>query len=1052
MTRTTRHSLCFTLALAALAGGVSLGAEAGATNPSSGTIAFDRFGYPEGNLRSRDTGDGWKTPWKTSRHAGAMVVGEAGDPSGDRGGIVQIRGTAKRNNPLRRRLEHPVTADELFLRFRLRYDAASIDSGTDGEFFVMWLDDIDGSDGAHHNAAVPNIGVHTAGAPKHKQTMFMVRISSQHTAWTPVELEGDRWYTIVGRLWKSRGGPRGSYDRFSMWVDPKPDQASSPDATAKSPRGPNLIDWVGFATGLKTEPTDRIEIADLALGTSWSDVVLGARPVMAAQPRDLGPEVSFKDDVYPLLKTHCFDCHAGADSDSGIRLDIGGEVLGQSSGYPLVLPGKSHESPLFHRMTTEDDDERMPPDEALAKEEIALLARWIDQGAKWDETVLPAEERLTSDHWAFQRVERPDVPKVNRDDWVRTPVDAFILAEQERQGIVPAPTASPTTLARRLALDLTGLPPTPEEATSLADTPNGEDYDRLVEHYLSSPRHGERWGRFWLDLARWAETNGHQHNRPRSQAWRYRDYVIDSFNADKPYDQFLREQLAGDELQPLRDEHLVATGFLASARVSGNELDKVIQRNDMLVDVTNATASSLLGLTMECAQCHTHKFDPITARDYYRFQGFFVKGQPVYLVLPAQAENANLAGTASTADLVRARIELFETVRERLVSAAQKSRPGEEILIIRKSVEGRMKPEEKKRYRQLGQAIAKLNQAWGYYSPATSPSQVPVAPTEVRWPLLYEPTELAQAKPYLLTRGEAHSRGPEVDVGWPAVFGEVPSSAPIDEHPRRALADWLTSRDNPLTARVWANRIWLYHFGEGLVKTPSNFGVQTPEPMHRALLDWLACELMENGWSTKHLHRLIVQSNTYRQSSAHSTANASLDPDNVTYWRREPRRMEMESIRDSVLAVAGTLEDRVGGPSLKASSKNADQRRSIYLFQDRNFPSHEHRLFDGPSMLASCPQRRVSTVALQPLYLLNNGFALRAARQFAERVARRHQRPEDQVNFAFRLTVGRPPTEPELERCLNYLKAASIDASDKMPPLAQLCHSLLNLNEFLYIP
>ncbi len=599
-------------------------------------LAVDGFDYAAGELSGAMGGTGFgqrAAGWKPSARGTAKVT-ETGltykfaDQQLGSGQAVEIRGHGDRDNPLRRQLADPYAGDELFVRFLLRYDADTIDQASgkdkqdDGEFVVLWLDDIDGSDGATHNTNVPNIGLHVpaAGADKNKN-LFMVRIGSDKQQFTKVELKGDRTYLIVGRLAKEIGGARGEYNSFSIWVDPQPGDKAKPLAASQSPRGLNLVQWVGFASGRKTEKEDRIIVDELAIGPTWESV-LGLPEVAPTRPAPTPKltDVDFRRDVFPILKSHCFECHQGEYADSGVRLDVREEVLGHSSGSPAVVPGKSGQSRMIELITAaEDVEEKMPPEgERLPKKEVELLTAWIDQGMAWDEAMLPSPA-VESDHWAFQPIKRPAVPRVKNADWVRNPIDAFIAAGHEAQQLTPAAEASPRALLRRLSFDLTGLPPSPEEIDQFATDTSDDAYDRAVERLLNSPEYGERWGRHWLDVARWAQSNGYQHNNVRKHSWRYRDYVVRSFNADKPYDVFLREQIAGDQMQPCGDEQIIATGFLAAARVSGNEMNPDIRRNDVVVDMVNATASGVLGLTMQCAQCHNHKFDPISARDYYRF-------------------------------------------------------------------------------------------------------------------------------------------------------------------------------------------------------------------------------------------------------------------------------------------------------------------------------------------------------------------------------------------------------------------------------------------------
>ena len=683
-------------------------------------------------------------------------------------------------------------------------------------------------------------------------------------------------------------------------------------------------------------------------------------------------------------------------------------------------------------------------------------------------------------HWAYRPVTRPAAPSVKNPAWIRNPLDAFIAARHEAKGLTPAPEASRRVLLRRLSLDLTGLPPTPEEAESFLADRSPDAYEKLVERLLASPAYGERWGRHWLDVARWAESEGYESNHLRPYAWRYRDYVVRSFNEDKPFALFVRQQVAGDEMTPYADDNLIATGFLAAGRLSSNEEDKWRQRNDVLVDVTNATASAFLGVTLHCAQCHRHKFDAFSARDYYRFQGFFVKGQPALLVLRAPALTAayETAKPPEYEALVKEQQTLYEAGRERAVAEGRKKltpemlrvlaipaekRSAEEERLAREAdlkfqltpngIEKRIPPESRKRYGELKRKLASMRkgmpqrpQTFGFYSPVTSPTPVETLPLKGFYPLPYEPKELGRARPYLLVGGDVHRRGPAVDVGWPAVFGSVPPGA-TDRRPRLALADWLSSPRNPLTARVWVNRLWHYHFGRGLVATPGDFGVKGAPPAHPELLDWLASEFVRSGGSTKHLHRLIVCSATYRQASRPHPGNVQIDPDNVLLWRWLPRRLEAEAVRDSLLAVSGELNRSAGGPS--ATDEKKSLRRGIYLLQKREQPPAVQHLFDGPSAATeSCPKRHVSTVPLQALYLLNNAFTVQRAEALAQRVlARAGAERARQVEAAFLLALGRKPDAAELAAAQRFFAAYG---GEKMA-LAHFCHALMSLNEFIYL-
>ncbi|APZ95713.1 Planctomycete cytochrome C [Fuerstiella marisgermanici] len=988
-------------------------------------IAYDSFDYSRGLFRGQDLGLGWKNPWKVSRSAVPEITDDvsptvtAANKTAAR--VLKLRGTGARNNPLRRELKQPQSDDDLFVRFDLRYlgeDAPS--EVVDPEFFVLWLDRLDGGDHSTHAANVPNIGLHTADrGPKKGRNVFMIRIGPANTSWTKIEVQPNRTYRVVAKLSKSRPGDRADYDRLDMWIDPTPDKLSSPDATVSGAQSTGLIRWIGFSTGVKTEASDRIHIDDLLLTNSWKSV-LDDSVNSVAEPEPAGHNgvvwdkpVDFKRDVYPVLKSRCFDCHAGDKPDSGYRLDVYRELLGYSTGEVLAEPGGSRHSRLLEVVAADSEEDRMPPDgdDPLTDQQIAMLKAWIDQGMKWDDKLLPPPSRK-SDHWAFQSVGRPDVPHVDDRSWIRTPVDAFIRRRHADAGVTHAAEATKQTLVRRLYLDIIGLPPTPEQVDEFLFDESPKAYEDLVEQLLHSPHYGERWGRYWLDLARWAESQGYQHDIVRPYAWRYRDYVIDSFNADKPYDRFLREQLAGDELEPYSDENVIATGFLAAARISGNQEDTNIQRNDVMVDIVNATGSAVLGLTLECAQCHNHKFDPVSQRDYYRLQAFFVKGQ---------------LGNLSLRD-------------------SDANNPTDLEKWIPKPAFNFYSKEAKALVRQKLFQPIKEPHTWGYLSAETGRPNIERFPVVNRRPIRWQPASLKQMEARMLIRGDAGNQGPVVNSGWPEVLGATPSS--LGDKPRSALVDWMADPQNPLVSRVWVNRLWQYHFGRGIVATPSDFGVEGAKPTHPELLDWLATELMTNGWSTRHIHRQILLSSTYRQERRHNKANAAIDIDNKLLWQWPRRRLEAEAIRDSVLVATGELDRRVGGVSVPPEREEDNLRRTIYLFQQRSAMPSVMEMFDAPEGIASCSRRSVSTVALQPLFMLNSQFMARRATALAEAVTNLASEPDQQIDFAFQRTLSRSPDADERQLAREILSSRSNDQSSLM----QLCHALLNLNEFVYIP
>ncbi|MEK6234211.1 MAG: PSD1 and planctomycete cytochrome C domain-containing protein, partial [Planctomycetales bacterium] len=769
-------------------------------------------------------------------------------------------------------------------------------------------------------------------------------------------------------------------------------------------------------------------------------------------------------------------------------------------GEPITVPGKSADSRLIQLTSGVLEDEVMPPKgQRLSARQVGLLRAWIDQGLPWNENA--AESR--SNHWAFQPIKTPAVPKPRRRDWIRTPVDAFIAMQHETHGLRPSPAAARQTLIRRLSLVLLGLPPTSRQARDFTADSSPDAYEALVDQLLSSPRYGEHWGRHWLDVARWAETEGYESNHPRPFSWRYRDYVIRAFNEDKAYNQFLRQQIAGDLMEPYADENLIATGFLAAARLSSNEEDKALQRNDLLVDIVNATSSAVMGLTLACAQCHDHKFDPLTQRDYYRFQAFFITGQPRRLLLrdpelwkdfnakrPGEYHALRELRIALYRKGVRARNELtskeFSEEQLKAIETPESTRTAEQHRLYRQAslrmqatpggFEKHIPDEDKILYNEAKKKLAKLAEqgvfepmTWGYYAPQSSPHKIETRDNKAFYPLPYVPAQLAEKQAYLLERGDPHSRGESLATGLPGAL-RPPSQDQRREPPihnpksRLDLADWLTGPDHPLTARVWVNRIWRHHFGRGIVATPGDFGLEGAKPSHPKLLDWLAAELINSGWSTKHIHRLVLNSNTYRQASAttpglEQDGCLARDPDNHYLWRWTPRRLQHEAIRDACLFVSGELDTTMGGESAALDESAPSKRRSVYLYQKRDVFTAMHKLFDGPTANASCSRRSTSTIALQPLFLLNNPFMVDCAEGLAARVRRQAgAEREPRIRLAFRVALGRSPDQIELRAAAKFFDGLSAagamedhDETETATPLGQFCLALLNLNEFVYI-
>src|SRR5437867_5535066 len=595
-------------------------------------------------------------------------------------------------------------------------------------------------------------------------------------------------------------------------------------------------------------------------------------------------------------------------------------------------------------------------------------------------------------HWAFVKRSRPQAPQFSLAadrNWVKNPVDAFILARLKKEGIRPARPADRATLMRRVYFDLIGLPPAPGEVARFIADKSPDSYPKLVERLLASPQYGERWGRHWLDVVRFAETDGFEYDTHRRDAWRYRDYVIGAFNSDKPYDRFILEQLAGDEIGPNQDETLVAAGFnrLGPLRKNAGNQEVASSRNEVLTEMTNVVGSALLGVTLGCARCHDHMFDPIRQSDYYRMQAFFAAtyGQDV----PKYAPENQTAWRASA--------EPIEAEIKRLRAALKKC-PDEEKPALEKKIE---------------EAEDRM--------PAPLPSLFSV---------INDPEKKSPI--HLLGRGDYSNQGQRVGMRPLGILlpDEAPELAESTNKPRTELVRWITDPENPLTARVMVNRIWQHHFGRGIVATPNDFGRKGARPTHPELLDFLANEFVRSGWSIKHMHRLVLCSSTYRQaSSAQNPAAEAKDPDNLLLWRFNRLRLDAEQIRDAMLAVSGALNLRMGGPSVivpiekelvnalyKPSQwavtpdESEHSRRTIYLIAKRNLRLPFMEVFDAPDLQVSCPRRESSTHAPQALELLNGELANRQAEALAARLeTEAGPGLRKQVDLAYRLVAGRPP-------------------------------------------
>jgi len=716
---------------------------------------------------------------------------------------------------------------------------------------------------------------------------------------------------------------------------------------------------------------------------------------------------------------------------------------------------------------------------------LGLLGLAAPGSVRADGTEKPITGRERA-HWAFRPPARPPVPSVKRDGWVRNPVDAFVLATLEENGLGPAPEADRPTLLRRLTFDLTGLPPTPAEVDAfLADDAPGA-YERVVDRLLSSPRYGERWGQHWLDLARYADTDGFEFDQARPDAWRFRDWVVSALNADTPYDRFLGLQLAGDELAPDDPGAAVATGFNRCYPDMVDLNDQGLRRQNALNDVTETTALVFLGLTVGCARCHDHKFDPIRQADFYRLQAFFTPARfRDDLPVAAPAARASLASTRAAWErrvaTLQAEITRVEGPVRRLLTPDPP--PG----IDDETAGALAKPEGDRSARDTRLVF----EAWAkdkridprVWTMVLGPTTATIRTQRLR---VLDREKAAEPKPpvargldeagpgspptYLLRRGEYGARGPAVAPAFPAVLrgaGEPPDAEvrplPRSTGRRKALAAWLARPGHPLTARVAVNRLWQHHFGRGLVATPSDFGTMGAAPTHPELLDWLATELPSRGWKLKAVHRLMVTSAAYRQSSRPGPEALEADPENELLSRYRRTRLDGEAIRDALLAVSGRLSHTAGGPPVfpelpaeltRLSSKGAiwpvsrgaeeRARRSLYVFVRRNLRYPFFEAFDRPDTNASCARRSATTIAPQALTLLNSALAHETAAAFAARVTREAgPGPDAQTRLVFRLAYGRNP-DPAEERIAR-------DFRRRDPSLAHLCLAVVNANAFVYV-
>jgi hypothetical protein len=914
----------------------------------------------------------------------------------------------------------------------------------------------------------------------------------------------------------------------------------------------------------------------------------------------------FAHDIRPLLEKHCYACHAGEQAKSGLRLDFKAAAFKGGDGWgAAIVPGNADESPLVQFARGDDPDLRMPPEESavppLAEHEVKMLVEWVNAGAVWPDGIDTATVVDKTDHWAFKPVRRPTVPAVRDTAWPRNAIDRFILARLEADDLRPSPEADRRPWLRRASFDLTGLPPTPEEVEQFVAEVSPDAHERVIERWLASPRYGERYAQHWLDIVRYADTHGYEVNTERPNAWPYRDYCIAAFNADLPYDRFVREQIAGAE--PGKE---ASTGFLVTAavllpgQIGADDVSKRAARQDALNDIIVNTSDTVLGLTVGCARCHDHKFDPITARDYYALQAFFAGVEygdrpletPEALAMREELETirkrigeidrelprfqpparAGHRRPAVTADLNSDRIapisarrlrltildvnnyepcidelEVFDTSGLNVALASAGTKPtssGDNVtagvhelpfindgqygdsrswiaaaktdawvmldfpepvtieqVVWSRDRTGKYKDRVPTAYRIEVSAGMTDDDAWVLVADSTDRHPFGTKDVDPLAGLSADDratiTAIKKEKDslrnrmaaveresrvfagrfrqphavHLLNRGDAEQRKEELAPESIAAFAGIVAPARLakdtPEHERRkTLAAWLTDPAHPLTARVMVNRIWQWHFGTGLVDTPNDLGRNGSKPTHPELLDWLADEFVTNGWSVKHMHRLIMGSATFRQASAATPKGLARDADSRLLWRFPPRRLEAETLRDTMLAVSGRLNLEMGGTGFDLfksrgglsgfppiESFDADgRRRMIFAHKVRMERDDVFGAFDCPDAGQSMARRRQSTTPIQALNLFNSPFTFHESEAFAARVAadvakepvaaagdpvRRH------VDRAFQLAFTRSP---------DAIEQSAAETVTREYGLPTLCRVIFNSNEFLFIP
>ncbi len=803
---------------------------------------------------------------------------------------------------------------------------------------------------------------------------------------------------------------------------------------------------------------------------------------------------------------------------SSLRLDNRRDALAGGNTGPVIKPGNSAGSRLIQMVAGIEEGKIMPPaGDPLSKEQIGLLRAWIDQGAEWPEEERAALVKTHEDprraHWAFQPVKMPDLPAVKNSDWVRNPIDTFILGKLEAEGVQPSAEADRITLIRRLSFDLIGLPPTPEEVADFVSDPRPDAYERLVDRLLDSPHYGEKWARQWLDLARYADSDGYEKDNVRPYAWRYRQWVIEALNRNLPFDQFTIQQLAGDLLPNATLDQKIATGFQRNTLTNREGgVDNEEFRVEQVLDRTNTMGTTWLGLTVGCARCHDHKYDPISQREFYQLFSFFNRAREINIEAPAPGEMG--VYLQAKPDYDKKRMALLEEYKVSEIQPEWEKKTleasthpginvpydvawdtvgkmldhGQEIL-LKEPAERTQKEQDrltdhiirfymiaggKERYdalkfKELGEKLDQLSEQFPGLTEAPIIAENPRPP-----------------KTHILIRGDYLQPGVEVQPGTLSILPPMPDTA---EPPRLRFARWLVSPDNPLTPRVTVNRMWQEFFGHGLVETSADFGIKGERPTHPALLDWLAAEFVMQKWDFKKMHKMIVVSATYRQSSKTRKELETRDPYNKWIARQSRLRLPAELVRDNALAASGLLDLTVGGKSVrplipkgvtdlgygtsvkwKESEGSSRYRRGLYVFFQRTTPYPQLMNFDAPTSLLTCSRRDRSTTPLQALNLLNDPVFFEAAQGLATRVLRETSGSlNERIRYAFELCLARSPKPGEMERLVRFYEeqkeylrrnpeaaeslyaAHGVEGVDSVEAAVwvSISRALLNLDEFI---